>query len=247
MALTDKLKAVADAIRGKTGGTEELTLDQMATEIAGIETGGGESPLDYAVSLHRMFYMTSYSKGTDIVISFGSKVPTIKMYGDGLSHVMYRSSNIRSIKISWGGAASSVSMNCFAEINWDDTTLEKVDLSGALGVLYPTNMSRAFYRRSALREILGEFDLTNCTSLANTFTNCYALETIRFKAGTIKIGIEFVASPNLTDESIQSIIDGLADLTGGTAQTLTLNATVGAKLTDEQKAAASAKNWTIAY
>ena len=41
MALTEKLTAVADAIRGKTGKTEEMTLDQMATEIAGIETGGG--------------------------------------------------------------------------------------------------------------------------------------------------------------------------------------------------------------
>ena len=41
MALTNKLTAIADAIRGKTGKTGELTLEQMATEIAGIETGGG--------------------------------------------------------------------------------------------------------------------------------------------------------------------------------------------------------------
>lgn len=41
MALTEKLTAVADAIRGKTGKSETLTLDQMATEIAGIEVGGG--------------------------------------------------------------------------------------------------------------------------------------------------------------------------------------------------------------
>lgn len=34
----DKLTAIADAIRAKTGGTENLTLDQMPTEIAGIET-----------------------------------------------------------------------------------------------------------------------------------------------------------------------------------------------------------------
>ena len=41
MALTDKLTAIANAIREKTGNTELLTLDQMPTEIAGIETGGG--------------------------------------------------------------------------------------------------------------------------------------------------------------------------------------------------------------
>jgi hypothetical protein len=43
MALIDKLTAVANAIRGKTGGTEPLTLDQMAVAITGIQTGGGSS------------------------------------------------------------------------------------------------------------------------------------------------------------------------------------------------------------
>ena len=43
MALTDKLVVIADAIRGKTGGTEALTLDQMAVEIAGISGGGDNS------------------------------------------------------------------------------------------------------------------------------------------------------------------------------------------------------------
>lgn len=44
MALTDKLNAIGDAIRQKTGKTEKLTLDEMPTEIAGIETGGGSAP-----------------------------------------------------------------------------------------------------------------------------------------------------------------------------------------------------------
>lgn len=39
MALTDKLAAIADAIRAKTGGTSRLTLAQMPSEIAAIETG----------------------------------------------------------------------------------------------------------------------------------------------------------------------------------------------------------------
>ena len=41
MALTDKLTAIADAIRGKTGGTDGLTLDAMVSAIVGIEAGGG--------------------------------------------------------------------------------------------------------------------------------------------------------------------------------------------------------------
>ena len=42
MALTDKLTAIADAIRGKTGKTETLTLAQMPGEIEGIQVGGAE-------------------------------------------------------------------------------------------------------------------------------------------------------------------------------------------------------------
>ncbi|MDY5613656.1 hypothetical protein [Dysosmobacter sp.] len=41
MALIDKLTAIADAIRGKTGGTDLLTLDDMAAAITGISAGGG--------------------------------------------------------------------------------------------------------------------------------------------------------------------------------------------------------------
>lgn len=41
MALTDKLTAIGDAIRTKTGSAGLLTLDQMATEIANISGGSG--------------------------------------------------------------------------------------------------------------------------------------------------------------------------------------------------------------
>lgn len=41
MALIEKLNAIGDAIRAKTGGSDKLTLDQMPTEIASISSGGG--------------------------------------------------------------------------------------------------------------------------------------------------------------------------------------------------------------
>ena len=42
MALTNKLTAIADAIRTKTGKTDSMTLEQMATEISNISVGTGE-------------------------------------------------------------------------------------------------------------------------------------------------------------------------------------------------------------
>ena len=39
MSFAEKMTAIADAIRGKTGKTEKLSLDEMATEINEISTG----------------------------------------------------------------------------------------------------------------------------------------------------------------------------------------------------------------
>lgn len=40
MALADKLTAIADVLRSKTGGTAQLTLEQIATGISGLDTSG---------------------------------------------------------------------------------------------------------------------------------------------------------------------------------------------------------------
>lgn len=42
MSVNSKLTAIAEAIRLKTGKADPLTLEQMATEIEGIEAGGGK-------------------------------------------------------------------------------------------------------------------------------------------------------------------------------------------------------------
>ena len=112
------------------------------------------------------------------------------------------------------------------------------------------NATNAFAGLRALEIVDGK--PLNCSSAtvanrANMFAFCKALKEVRFVANSIKISISFNNCLSLSTDTIQSIIDGLADLTGGTAQTLTLHATVGAKLTDTQKATITAKNWTLVY
>ena len=79
-----------------------------------------------------------------------------------------------------------------------------------------------------------------------TFTSSGKIANITFE-GVIGVDFDFSAPQALTDESIQSVIDALKDLTGETALTVTFCAGVGAKLTDEQKATITAKNWTLVY
>lgn len=63
----------------------------------------------------------------------------------------------------------------------------------------------------------------------------------------LKITVNTLFNSGTIDRaSLRAIINGLADLTGQTTQTLTLGNTLRAKLTEEDIAIATAKNWTIA-
>lgn len=88
--------------------------------------------------------------------------------------------------------------------------------------------------------------VSEITTFNRWFDGCHVLENVTFD-GVIANNISFKNAVNLTTISVQSIIDHLKDLTGLTSQTLTFHATVGEKLTDEQKAIITAKNWTLAY
>lgn len=125
----------------------------------------------------------------------------------------------------------------------DEITDTKVDIDVSN---ITTGVQHIFNGCKALKTIKKLIVSDLVTSYYASFSNCNNLENITFE-GEISISISFSNSSKLSDLSIQNIIDHLADLTGGTAQTLTLHATVGEKLTDEQKATITAKNWTLVY
>lgn len=129
-----------------------------------------------------------------------------------------------------------------------DETMKRITLNFDLDPNYDVNMNNVFWNMRGLEVVDGTpLNVSGSTSFNSTFWSCFSLKEIRFVENSIKASIGFPQSNLLSDLSIQSIIDGLADLTGGTAKTLTLHATVGAKLTDEQKATVTAKNWTLVY
>lgn len=91
----------------------------------------------------------------------------------------------------------------------------------------------AFYKQRAIKNLIGGKTID------------YVLENnIRCLNG-LKTSISFEQSTNLDRASLRALINGLADLTGQTTQTLTIGATLMAKLTNEDIAVAVSKNWTI--
>ena len=100
MALIDKLTAIADAIREKTGTTEPMTLDSMATAISGITGGGGGGELsDYipesAFTISgSCSYMFANGKWDWFVEKYGDRITTNNI---SFLDSMFWGSNIISI------------------------------------------------------------------------------------------------------------------------------------------------------
>lgn len=90
---------------------------------------------------------------------------------------------------------------------------------------------------------IGFFGVTNTGSI---FSGCYELENVTF-GGEITTGFGFANCSKLTNASVQSYLDCLADLTGQTSQKVTFASAVGNQLTEAQKAAFTAKNYTVVY
>lgn len=120
--------------------------------------------------------------------------------------------------------------------------MKKITFSPKLKV---TRIILGFDGRYSLQTIVGELDLSECESNQqyNPFNRCTSLIEVRFTPESIKYNLSFTQSSQLSDESIQSILDGLANVS--TTRTLALNSEVYAKLTEEQKQLAADKGWTI--
>ncbi len=227
MSVNEKMIAIADAIRAKTGGTDPLTLDQMAQEIEGLSAGGYDDGYEAGTQ-------AEYNRFWDAFQQNGNKTNYDQAFAYG--HWTDETYNPKyDIVCKTGVAARQTFYNT-------KITSTKVPIR-MIGSNMPA--SGTFAGCSMLKTIV-LLELNGVTPYTNTFNLCSALENITI-AGSIDTDFNISATAVLTDASVQSIIDHLKDLTGATAQTLTFHATVGGKLTDEQKSTISAKNWTLAY
>lgn len=114
----------------------------------------------------------------------------------------------------------------------------RAEWSNAVGISAEsaTNVNYAFCYMSA-KTIVGDY----------TINDVIEKDLKVFDGLKISLNMTTVSPPNnLNRASLRALINGLADLTGQTAQTLTIGETLIAKLTEEDIAIATAKNWTIA-
>lgn len=148
------------------------------------------------------------------------------------------------------------------------TGVETVDET-VLDFSQVTTTQMAMYMSHSLKNVT--IDTSSLTTFSDLFNYGYAIETLVLKnvpetcnftggftlcrnlknftvTGTIGgTALNLSDSSLLTDASVNCIIEHLKDRTGTTEAKITLHKDVGAKLTQAQKDAISAKNWTLVY
>ncbi|MDY2783052.1 MAG: leucine-rich repeat domain-containing protein [Candidatus Pseudoruminococcus sp.] len=102
----------------------------------------------------------------------------------------------------------------------------------------------AFYGCVALTDIT----IPNAVTIisAGVFTNCSKLTNVTLGDNFNCNGLDLSSSTKYSVDTLVAMFTALADRTGQTAYTLKLGAKNLAKLSDEQKAIATDKNWTLA-
>lgn len=134
MALTDKLTAIANAIRSKTGKTEPMTLDEMVTEILNITTGSVPSDT------------ITLSDGTEL------PKPTLK---DGCNYaIIFKNSNYYSMLET---------SNRFANVNsWISIANSSYTIGTSSAVCYISRLPVNFNEFNSWSEPT-EYDLSNAS------------------------------------------------------------------------------------
>ena len=108
---------------------------------------------------------------------------------------------------------------------------------------YPFNPDQMFYGCNKLTDvdIQGNIYPTDSSRYAANFYGCSRLQNLSIT--TISKSMHLEGAPSLTQESVNNIINALAD--GVTNQEITFASTQYGYVTEEQKTAATAKGWTI--
>lgn len=209
------VQAIADAIRDKTGGTEALTLDEMASGVNEVYEAGKKAEYNefwdnVGTRAEYRFAGTAWNKKTfrptkNFVVDRycfyyhnwqGSAYDLAEHLEElDITMTMGKYARLESFRLAWF------------------TRLPELDFSGCSGTF-----DRVFYGDSVLVTI-DKIILPlegNVTSYNTPFHNCTRLKNITFE-GVIDRSLSFSDSP-LTVESIKSIISCLKDYSGTTSE-----------------------------
>lgn len=260
MTLTEVFSSIANAIRSKTGKTATIKPVDMATEINSIQTGSGGNPFQEVVDNHEgdgkpgakyLFYnykgtsldnvlkSLDFSKVTDMNSMFSGCINLTSIPVFDTSKVTDMSNMFNSCKklttISQLDTSSVIFMTSAFAYCSQLTTIPQLDTSMVGDMSY-------MFRECSFLTSIPQLDTSNVTNMSNMFRACSNLEEIHMTG--MRVNFSISSSTKFTESALVEILNNLATVTS--TQKLTMGSTNLAKLTDEEKAIATNKGWTLA-
>lgn len=252
--LQDFLTDVANSIRTKTQTTEPINAQDFSAKILSIQTGGGENTLKKLLdATHSCYGLFFFYQGTSVdgliqpsdtenVEKFESmfevsQVTTIPELNTSnatnMNAMMFGCQNITTIPLFDTSKVKSM-RSMFFECR-QLTTIPLLDTSNV------QDMFQIFKYCDKLVTIPA-LDVSNNFNFNDSFDGCSSLKSILMTG--MKVSFNIHSSTQFERADLVTILNNLATVT--TTKTLTMGATNLAKLTDEDKAIATNKGWTLA-
>ena len=217
-----------------------LTIEKTIASMKAFFEAGGKCSYSTATSFEGCWQPSDSANVTDMSYMFYhcSKLTTIPQLDTSkvtnVRCMFYECSELTTIPQL--DTSNVTNMSIMFAYCYELTAIPQLDTSNV------TNMSSMFTGCSELTAI-PQLDTSNVTNMYDMFSYCSKLEAIHMT--NINANLSISASTLFTREALVEIIGNLKAQTSG-SKTLTMGSTNLAKLTDEDKAVATGKGWTLA-
>lgn len=183
MALINKLSAIGDAIREKTGKEDLLTLDQMPEEIKGISGGGGDDDTPIYIT-GQCQYAFSGPFASQCVERYGNK---IKVNGITNAESMFYRYQLENIPFNLEFATGNISIDLSRMFSGAEWLKQMPNITNTIRF---SSMSSMFSGCTRLRELPDDFfdklvwdyhqgvASAYGTSTSYMFNTCYSLRKL---------------------------------------------------------------------
>ena len=224
-----KIKYIDTSLQLPTGLTS-ITANMESLLFVEPSTWFNDSEIETA-----NLYMPNFSNGLQLFYAN----QTLKSFKGNLysilcgSYMFYLCKNLTSFTSDLSSLIDGSSMfrDCSKLTSWN------IDLPML------TNGNNMFYGCTSLTSFTS--NLSSLTNGYEMFSGCNSLTNVTLSGSLNCNSLSFSGSLKLTVDSLVNIINVLVDRTGQDGYTLRLGSTNLAKLSEEQKAVATNKNWTL--
>ena len=235
------LQAIANSIRAKNGSTDSYKPGDMAAAIDAIEGGGLPKDLEWVNHSYAVSFYGDNIIDEVVTLSFPSTVKSFTNFWN-LSSANHTTKHVilnlegqitTALKLFFTAGQVNANIGMYA--------LEHFTINADTSKC--TNFG-SFIRSCGIKVIDGTpLDFSSATTIGSFCNRCFLLSYIRIVPNTIKVDADFSGSYSWDDESLDSIVYGLAKVEE--TKTLMLHTNVTLRLTTDHWAYIESNNWRV--